>query len=241
MRCYTDSQVTLYWIRGTTRDWNPFVNNRVKEIRGRVHPDCWRHCPGSSNPADLPSWGITPIELTVSQLWRHGPEWLQMGFEPSVPAPVQEMPSECAAEKRVQSHSLASAQSSTAVESILVPDKYSRFSRLIGVTVTVLRAVRCFKKLTESQESDPPTNLRQEAELLWIRSAQKTLSDNKTLMKQFNLFQDDEGVWRCGGRLANTEVPYATKFPILLLKSHPIATLIVKQGNKPMNECFTMA
>jgi len=72
----------------------------------------------------------------------------------------------------------------------------------------------------------------QEAELLWMRSAQKTLSDIKTLMKQFNLFKDDKGVWRCGGRLANTEIPYATKFPILLPKSHPIAALIVRQAHE---------
>ena len=233
LKCYTDSQVALFWIRGTTREWNPFVSNRVKEIRKRVHPDYWRHCPGSSNPADLPSRGILSVELTVSQLWRRGPEWLQMGFEPSTPAPVQEMPSECALEmKRVQSHSLVSTETTTGVELILDPGRYSKFSRLIGVTVAVLRAIRCFKKLTKPPEDDPLTNLRQEAELLWIRSAQKTLSDIKTLTKQFNLFKDDQGVWRCGGRLANTEVPYATKFPILLPKSHSIATLIVRQAHE---------
>lgn len=33
VQCYTDSQVALCWIRGTTKEWKPFVQNRVDEIR----------------------------------------------------------------------------------------------------------------------------------------------------------------------------------------------------------------
>ena len=53
--CFTDSQVTLHWIKGTERSWRPFVQNRVAEIRGKVPTHCWRHCRGRDNPADLPS------------------------------------------------------------------------------------------------------------------------------------------------------------------------------------------
>ena len=54
----------------------------------------------------------------------------------------------------------------------------------------------------------------------------------KTLTKQFNLFEDEQGVWRCGGRLANSEIPYATKYPILIPKSHPITSLIARQAHE---------
>ena len=142
LRCYTDSQVVLFWIRGTNKEWKPFVNNRVSEIRRRVHPDLWSHCPGSSNPADLPTRGLTSFELSVSQLWRRGPEWLQAGFEPSLHGGVQSMPRECTLElKTTQSHSLVSTEPNTAIELILDPTKFSTLSRLIGVTARVLRAV----------------------------------------------------------------------------------------------------
>ena len=66
LECYTDSQVTLCWIQGITKEWKTFVDNKVKEIRKMVLPDNWSHCPGASNPADLPSRGLTPLELSVS-------------------------------------------------------------------------------------------------------------------------------------------------------------------------------
>ena len=76
VKCYTDSQVALYWICGISKEWKPFVQNRVKDIRQNVHPDRWSHCPGISNPADLPSWGLPAVEFSVNQLWRRGPEWI---------------------------------------------------------------------------------------------------------------------------------------------------------------------
>ena len=192
------------------------MNNRVTEIRRRVHPDCWSHCPGSSNPADLPSRGLTSLELSVSQLWRHGPEWLVAGFEPCLESKAMSMPKECTLElKAAQSHGLVTMEPNTAIESILDPTKFSTLPRLIGVTAKVLKAVRRFKNLRRMEVVNPPLNPVEEsleAELLWVKSAQGELPDLKTLTKQFNLFKDERGVWRCGGRLANTEIPYAVKF-----------------------------
>lgn len=56
LKCYTDdSMVALLWIRGLDREWKRFVENRVNEIRKKTLPSCWSHCPGVSNPADLPT------------------------------------------------------------------------------------------------------------------------------------------------------------------------------------------
>ena len=71
--CFTDSKVALFWIQGVDKDWKPFVQNRVTEIRSLIHPGRWRHCSGRDNPADgdadadadVPSWGSAPLELSV--------------------------------------------------------------------------------------------------------------------------------------------------------------------------------
>ena len=61
--CFSDSKVALFWIKGVTTEWKPWVENRVNEVRRIVPAECWNHCPGVKNPADIPSRGITSIEL----------------------------------------------------------------------------------------------------------------------------------------------------------------------------------
>ena len=74
--CYMDSQVSLYWIT-SRKEWKQFVQNLVNEIQSLVPIESWRHCSGDSNPADLPSRGVTPTELYHSKLWLEGPDWLK--------------------------------------------------------------------------------------------------------------------------------------------------------------------
>ena len=121
-----------------------------------------------------------------------------------------------------QSHSLVSTEPNTDLESILDLTKFSALSRLIGVIAKVLRAVQRFRTLKKREGIDPlvdPVEESQRAELLWVKSARDKFSDLKTLTKQFNLFKEEKEVWHCGGRLANMDIPYAVKYPILLLKN----------------------
>ena len=47
------------------------------------------------------------------------------------------------------------------------------------------------------------------------------------LKKQLNLFCDDNGLWRCGGRLKNADMKYDTKYPYLIPKESYFAKLLV--------------
>jgi hypothetical protein len=73
---WTDSLVTLGWIRGDPYRWRPFVRNQVETIRQFSNKEWWRHCPGLENPADLASRGAPAHALVDSKLWWHGPAWL---------------------------------------------------------------------------------------------------------------------------------------------------------------------
>ena len=98
--CYTDSQIALYWIRRKDKEWKPFVQNCVREIHSKVPPECWHHCPGCTNPADIPSSRLTMAELSVSWFWRGGPEWLGLGTPLNPESEASSMPEFCSQELR---------------------------------------------------------------------------------------------------------------------------------------------
>ena len=118
-KCFTDSQVTLFWIKGIGRDWNPFVHNQVSEIRRLILSEHWSHCLGKDNPADVPSRGCTPAELSTNQVWRYGPVWLCTLVDSREPALPEEIPEPCPVKLKARDQAAEGATSYT-LEYILV-------------------------------------------------------------------------------------------------------------------------
>ncbi|GFW89061.1 uncharacterized protein TNCV_2684951 [Trichonephila clavipes] len=79
---WTDSQVTLHWIKGPSHRWKPFVANRVREIQSLTDPNSWFHCSGKDNPADLLTRVISVDALTTNSKWWNGSSFLrQIDFQ----------------------------------------------------------------------------------------------------------------------------------------------------------------
>lgn len=235
LRCFTDSRVALYWIQGIDKEWKPFVRNRVAEIRQKVSPERWSHCPGETNPADLPSRGLPLLELAVSRLWRCGPEWLPAAVSSRCEPETSTMPDECASEMKKTAHTLLVTDTRVCVEEVMDCQRFGTLSRLVRVTAYVLRAIQLFKRSpsTNHPYELSPTELAG-AERLWLIAAQSTLPNDNCFpswQRQFDLFQDENGLWRCGGRLANANIPYAAKHPLLLPRSHHFTALVVQDAH----------
>ena len=233
--CYTDSTVSLCWIKGINKTWKVFVQNRVNEIRKLTPPDCWRHCPGKDNPADIPSRGLTPLELSVSTLWQNGPPWLGEG-EPRECDGEEDihLPEECVAELKGKdqqlAHGLLTTDSAARLSRVIDCERFESLDRLIATTALVLRFCRILLSRVRAHETVATHDLDGEAERLWISECQRTVVADKNFahwQKQFDLFQDESGVWRCRGRIQNAAVPYSTKHPVLLPRNHHLTALLV--------------
>lgn len=116
-------------------------------------------------------------------------------------------------------------------------ERFSSLQRLLRVTAYMQRALSKFRRnTTKSNHSVSPTPQEiAKAEALWITCALKELvrqKDFESLTRQFGLFCDDMGLWRCGGRLHNSEVPFSSKYPILLPRGHHFTTLVVRQAHQ---------
>ena len=76
VKFWVDIQDIGYWIQGKSREYKPFVAQRVGEIHENSNPDQWRYVPTSLNPADLGTRGMTALELVKSMKWWNGPDFL---------------------------------------------------------------------------------------------------------------------------------------------------------------------
>ena len=235
--CFSDSKVALFWIKGSTKEWKPWVENRVNEIRGIVPAECWKYCPGIENPADIPSRGIMPTELTNCRLWRHGPTWL-VERNPVLEGEGNAMPDECLKEiKSTRCYVMHASQIMLSLDKIICCKNFGCLRRLLRVTSYVLKFVEQCKSRARASEivaTELTAKDVAKAEIIWVKELQKELLKHKgfpTWKRQFNLFLEGE-VWRCGSRLGNSEAPYSAKHPILLIKSHHLAVLIVQDAHE---------
>ena len=223
--CFTDSTVTLFWIQGVDKSWKQFVQNRVTEIRELVPPTYWAHCARQNNPADLPSRGLAPCELSDSQLWWKGPDWLEnsdLGDGNSEAT----MPEECERELKVDrgevSHGLLVASPSPGIGQLMKCEDFSSLRRLIGVTAIILKF--CDIMLLHIHKDVVYTHADQisRARALWLAESQKPLEGNKNFHLwriQFNLFQDEKKLWRCWGRIQNANPSKVSVDDVVLIHS----------------------
>ena len=237
--CYTDSRVALYWIQGQHKEWKQYVQNRVDAIRKLVPVECWRHCSGHSNPADLPSRGSSLGDVQTRSLWLQGPDWLKGDLEPDK-CISGTMPEECQQELKMKiTQNLLVVEASNLSE-ILDCEEYSSFRRLLRVTANVLLFIERLKRKVKGERNDEGSQLESllvQAELYWLRVSQVSLPQHKQFVQwkqQFGLFSDPDGLWRCGGRLENADISDTAKSPILLNVAHYITRLIVTHAHESL-------
>ena len=245
---WSDSVDVLYWIRGCSRKFKPFVANRVGEIQSLTDPEQWRHVPTKQNPADLLTRGLSVSTLIDEESWWKGPVFL-MQEETEWPEKKIGTKKEADIEVRKQYQEYSQERSflSTMTEGRLDLTRYSSWTRLTRVSATVNRFL---------ENCRLPSTLRKKAalgpeeivtsEMHFIRLAQKeefqeeiqALKSGKGLPGRSKLLPlkpvlDEEGVLRCDGRLKFADyLPWETRHPIILPRNHQITKLIVEARNR---------
>uniref|UniRef100_A0A182N2X5 Pao retrotransposon peptidase n=1 Tax=Anopheles dirus TaxID=7168 RepID=A0A182N2X5_9DIPT len=96
---WSDSTITLHWLKSPPRTWKTFIANRVAEIQDLTHGTQWLHVSGKLNPADLISRGMPVAEFLNSKLWRNGPSWL---CEPKSSWPSTHVDENCLSDEQLE-------------------------------------------------------------------------------------------------------------------------------------------
>ena len=152
------------------------------------------------------------------------------------------MPTECVTEMKVknmvtQNLLVPNHSADINLERVIVCEDYSKLTRLLRVTAYVLRFIHLLKARTRPTITPcllTPQEIT-EAERLWIIQSQSWLANDRHFdewRRQFDLFHDEKGILRCGGRLTNSDLQYATNHPIFLSKQTNLAVLITRQAHE---------
>ena len=133
---------------------------------------------------------------------------------------------ECLSEmkKPQESLNLLVTERSVKINRIIDCEKFSTYIRLIHVTSYILK----FARLLKVRNSESVNDLL-EAERYWLRESQLSLLSNERYSAWKQQFRHQSGLLRCQGRLANADIPYETRYPVLLSPTHHLTTLIVKE------------
>jgi hypothetical protein len=200
---WVDSTATLCWIRNE-RLWKQYIQNRETEIR-KIIPEMWHFCPGTLNPADLPSPGISAKALCQERLWLKGPDILfqsedQWPTNPekgmidnddnvlceAVKGPtdvVRSLPANTSEEPKVIS---------TNISEVIDIDPFGNLKKLLRVTAYVLRFVNTLKKAKQHDKGSRDLKFLsaseiEQAEIMWLCSVQELSFAKESEFLQWNV------------------------------------------------------
>ncbi|XP_062542425.1 uncharacterized protein LOC134210390 [Armigeres subalbatus] len=243
---WTDSTVTLQWLKSPPNVWKTFVANRVAEVQHYTNGCQWRHVPGNTNPADLVSRGATVEALLSSDCWINGPIWLPLNQKNW---PVLILPG--VSEEKLEIRQVAAT---TQIRDTINPFflRYNSYTRILYVIGYCLRYISNLRARIQAKNSpaaaiDLPSSIPltvahlKSAKTRLTRLAQEdAFSDEirklemgnpvskSSTLRLLNPFLDSERVLRVGGRLKLSQLPYHAKHPALLPAHHPLTRLIAE-------------
>ena len=137
---WSDSQNVLYWIRGQSKHYKPFVSHRIGNIHENTTPEQWRYVPGEINPADVASRGTKAKNL--NETWIYGPEFL---YTDDWPENVKVIKRSVEIDKEIRKSEITGT--TVAVESgkLLELETFSNWNNLKATTAWCLRFVKMLK------------------------------------------------------------------------------------------------
>lgn len=253
---WSDSQITLAWIKDQPHKRTIFVANRVTEIQKSSNPSEWRYVESKKNPADLGTRGVLASDLVNASLWWHGPDFIKTFDDKSHSEVVEQvrLPEEDNAKikkerpcsilqtflthRKSKVHEISSNLMFFSLESL---NKFSTLNKLIRVVAYCLR----FKKQNRSQNTHISPAEFEAALIAVLRLVQQEsyhedlmdiqtdgLSKDSSLYSLNPFINHDDGLLRVSGRLEKAEhLNYDQRHPVILPHSHMISKLIVRHAH----------
>jgi hypothetical protein len=219
---WTDSKITLGYIKNTSKKFHIFVANRVHEIRERTDPNRWFFVPSDLNPADHASRGTTVEELMNNRKanWLSGPSFL---LQTDLKLQRENHTSDIGDDDpEVKCYATCSAQTE---ETNPLLERFSKFSKWSSARNALAKLL----SLAKHNQYKSQQELRRIAEIrlvLWTQ--QKYHKD----IDKLRLIKDEDNLLRIDGRLKHGSLSLEEKHPTVLPTDSHITKLLVEHYHR---------
>lgn len=238
---WSDSSITLAWLRAPPHEWRAYVSNRITETTARIPAAHWRHVRSEDNPADPASRGVLPSQLNQNQ-WFHGPTWLSKP-QPEWPESTINQKTD---EERRKHINLTSREEKHSFISTFI-ERFSSLPKLLRVFALLMRlATKCHKTKLDNSSNNTVHSTKSHITVHETKAAlqrviflvqQEEFADDISRIKdgdncsnrlqKLKTFIDSAGIVRVGGRIQHAQISYNAKHPILLPKGHSLTNLLI--------------
>ena len=237
---WTDSKITLQYINNESRRFKTYVANRVSEIRDVSKPSQWRHCPGSLNPADDVSGGLSVHQLLSSKRWFSCPTFLSEPEEEWPQADFGELPEDDLEVKNEKA--IFTVTASGKLHELLV--RYSSWT-VLQKKVAWLLKFKAYLQHCRDNNMDNSVKYLTTEDLDKATSAIVKLVQNEIyqeeieeLRKRGNVKSSSgivrlwpvlvHGILRVGGRISEAPIALEAKFPMIVPPKHDVTQLLIQ-------------
>ena len=243
---WSDSTLTLQYIKNKRHRMKSRVSNRVTEILESSTAEDWSHVPGNVNPADILTRGVADPERLMKNRWFKGAEFLEKDEDEWPKADVNELDPE---DVEVKRSPIFTGMALIEVERINWV-KISSWIRLLRVAAWVQRFLDLLRgKKSGEEEKRLDTTLStmeiDAAETVVLKDVQRTafpeelraIREEKSVCKSSPLsglcpFIDSTGTIRIGGRLKQLDMKPEAKHPIILPRKHHVTKVLVEHFHR---------
>ena len=248
---FVDAQIVLSWLlSGKVKTKQVFVRNRVQDIQQMMsdikknfHVECkYFYVATGENPADYITRGLTYKEFEDAlEFWRHGPSWLLHDIRswPKTDLGCLSESSKILTQSSVLASQILASNTLNSLDCIVNLSKFSNVSKLERVVSYVFKFINlCCKKTVDCARLAKLylikyiQNHHFHNEISFLKCESKSNLPIPNLVKNLDLFIDDEGIVRSKGRISKVNFyNYEILNPILLPKNDNFTHMIIRRAH----------
>ena len=205
--CWTDSFISLFWIRVVNKGFRLLVQNRVIKIRENVNASLWRDCDTKQNPADIitrvSSSNNSSENLSNNSIWWNGSLFLKeikaqcLITEDKHENKKHEIYEKLADEFNMETLSktanlVALSKDVYSIEKVSNIKNVSDVNKLFRLSAWVLRIITNLKKKCRNEKLNLDKFIQSSeinyGKILWLQVNQQTLEEGQNFINLKQLY-----------------------------------------------------